>query len=182
MRYSSNREKRLWFWLIILVAIIYTTLGVSQPVALFLTDRNLLDNTYFALFLVIGVGSIAHGLMSKRSWREWIVWICIFVVFAMVFIRIEIPAERTHLIEYGAIGLLSLEALKERKSNGFDIPKPALLAVLLTTTIGLIDECIQHFIPSRIFDPIDIIFNFVAAALSISASEILAWTKRKFKK
>ena len=175
--FLSKREKYLWFWLVLLVATIYGTLGITQPAALLLRERGWLEAAFTTLFALVAVSALAHGIIRGKNLRELIVWICILVVYLMVFVRIEIPEERTHLVEYGAVALLALEAFRERFRYKVNIKNPAILAILLTTCFAIIDECIQYFMPSRVFDPFDILFNFVAAFLSVSASESLAWIR-----
>jgi len=51
------------------------------------------------------------------------------------------------------------------------------LAFLLTSLVGTIDEVIQFFLPSRVFDPIDIGFNMLAAAMAVTASVGLGWVR-----
>ena len=58
------------------------------------------------------------------------------------------------------------------------VPALPLLAVLATAALGLLDECIQAFLPSRVFDPLDILFNLLAGAMAVGASVALAWARR----
>ena len=90
----------------------------------------------------------------------------------------SIPTERSHLIEYGVVALFIHEALTERASHGRRVPAPALLAVLATTLVGVIDECIQLLIPRRVFDPLDMLFNLLAAIMAVAASSALRWARR----
>ena len=88
------------------------------------------------------------------------------------------PEERSHLIEYGVVGVFIYEALTERASHGRRVPAVPVLAILATAAIGLLDEFIQVFLPSRVFDPLDILFNLLAAAMAVGASATLAWARR----
>jgi VanZ family protein len=88
-------------------------------------------------------------------------------------------AERSHLMEYSVVALLIHEALTERASHGRRVPVPALLAVLATVLIGVLDECIQAFVPSRVFDPLDMVQNAVAAVTAVAASVALHWARRR---
>jgi VanZ family protein len=95
----------------------------------------------------------------------------------MVFARLGIPEERTHLVEYGVVALLIYEALKERASQGRYAP--ALLATLSSSFLGVLDECIQAFLPNRLFDPRDIFFNVLAGVVVIFASMALSWVRKR---
>ncbi|MDE0234937.1 MAG: hypothetical protein OXM62_08000 [bacterium] len=43
--------------------------------------------------------------------------------------------------------------------------------------MGTVDEYLQVFIPSRVFDPIDILFNFLAAVMTVAALGVLTWIR-----
>ncbi|MCP4318163.1 MAG: VanZ family protein, partial [Hyphomicrobiales bacterium] len=99
-------------------------------------------------------------------------------VYLLVFVRMVSPAERTHLIEYGVLAVFIHKALAECANNGRSVPVPALLAVLATALLGVFDECIQAFLPSRVFDPLDIVVNVLAGLMAVGASVVLAWVRR----
>lgn len=90
-----------------------------------------------------------------------------------------IPEERAHLIEYGVVGVFIHEALAERVSHGRRVLAPPLLAVLATPVLGLLYECIQAFLRSRLFDPRDILFNVLAGTMAVCASVALSWAWRQ---
>lgn len=81
-------------------------------------------------------------------------------------------------MEYTVVALLIYEALTERASNGRRVPVPALLAIGATALLGVLDEGIQALLPSRVFDPIDILFNALAGLMAVLASVALAWARR----
>ena len=41
-----------------------------------------------------------------------------------------------------------------------------------------VDEGIQWFLPNRVFDPVDMLFNLLAGATSVAAVVTLAWARR----
>jgi VanZ family protein len=43
----------------------------------------------------------------------------------------------------------------------------------------VLDEFIQAFLPSRVFDPADILFNVLAAVMAAAASVALRWARRR---
>ena len=79
----------------------------------------------------------------------------VVAAYLLVFVRMSIPTERSHLIEYGVVALFMHEALTERVHQGRHVAAPALLAVL----VGVIDECIQLVLPNRVFDPLDMLLT-----------------------
>ena len=61
------------------------------------------------------------------------------------------------------------------------MPAHTLLSLFLNERrhmVGLIDECIQLVLPSRVFDRDDILFNCLAAGMAVTASAALRWARR----
>lgn len=81
-------------------------------------------------------------------------------------------------MEYGVLAVFVYEALTERASQGRRVPVPALLAALATSLLGVLDECILAFLPSRVFEPIDILFNVLAAVMAVFAMVALGWARQ----
>ena len=90
----------------------------------------------------------------------------------------SIPAERSHLIGYDVVAVFIFEALTERAKNGRRVPAPARLAIVLTSLIGALDETAQLFLPSRVFDWKDILFNSLAAIMAVATSGAIGWARR----
>ena len=174
----SDRERRLWTLATAVVVAIYSTLGLARQLAGELRDRELLDATFFVGMLVI-LGAIAVlGLRSKPGIAEVAVAVGVAAVYVMVLVRMTIPEERTHLIEYSMLALLVHEALKERLRAGRPVRRPALLAAVAISVVGVVDELIQLAIPSRVFDPVDILFNILASIMAVGGSVALSRVRR----
>ena len=177
LRPTSDRERRLWRWTLLVVAAIFSTLGVATTFAGWLSQTGAAASFLFCMALV-GVAVVVFGLNTRPSGLEIGVGIGVLCAYMMVFVRMTIVAERSHLIEYGVVALFIHEALKERASNGRRVPLPGVLAVAATSLIGVSDELIQALLPSRVFDPQDIVFNVLAAVMAVSASAALSWARR----
>ncbi len=179
MNFTSNRERRFWLWTLVVVAAIFSTLGLARTLAEKLDDNGLLGVGLFILCcLLVLAAVVTQGLKVRPSGIETAVALGITAAYLLVFVRMAIPTERSHLIEYGVVSIFILEALNERASNGRQVPLPALLAILITSLVGVFDECIQAFLPSRVFDPRDIVFNVGAAIMAVTASSALTWAQR----
>ena len=177
--FSSRRERRLWLWTLAVVAAIYSTLGLANTLAWALRERGLLDVASFWLgMLLVGATIVAFGLKARPGGLEIAVMLGVTAAYVLLLLRMVIPEERSHLIEYGVVGVFIYAALAERASQGRRVPLPPLLAVVATAALGVLDECIQFFLPSRVFDPIDILFNLLAGAMSVGTSVALAWARR----
>jgi VanZ family protein len=109
----------------------------------------------------------------------------VLVAFGLVYLAvlwpIRQPEERFHLLEYGLLAGLVYTALLERQRPGDGVrwsALPAFLAALLTGLAGWLDEGIQHLLPNRHYDWIDVGLNLLAAVLAIGALAVLAEARR----
>lgn len=177
--FSSERERRLWGFALAVVVAIYSTLGLAATLAEEVRSRARIDVVFVVGFLLVLATIASEGLRRRPRGIEIVVVLGIAAVCLMIFVRMAIPvAERTHLIEYGVLSIFIYEALAERARSGGRVYVPAVLAILLTTTLGIIDEYIQLLLPHRIFDPRDILFNFLAGFMAITASKVLSWVRQ----
>ncbi len=142
-----------------------------------LVERGLFDGTFILAFFLIWVAIVTHGLRVRPGGIEIAVAIGVAAVYLMVIARLGIP-ERSHLFEYGVVAILIYESLTERASRGRRVPAPALLAIVATSSIGAVDECIQAIMPSRVFAWLDMLFNVIAAVMAVVASAALSWARR----
>ncbi len=177
--FTSKRERRLWAWTLVVVAAIYSTLGLAETLAQVLGDSGLGPSLFVLSCLLILVAVVTHGLKARPGGAEVRVALGITAVYLLLFARMSIPTERSHLIEYGVVALFVHEALVERASQGRRVAPPALLAVLLTVPVALGDECIQLFLPSRVFLPIDMVFNILATVMAVASASALGWARRR---
>lgn len=177
--FSSPRERRLWAWTAVVVVAIYSTLGLARTLA------DQLGNDFFGVWLfllgciLILLAVVTQGLRVRPSGIEIAVALGVAAAYLLVFVRMAIPTERSHLVEYGVVAVLVYEALVERARQGRRVPVPALLAVLITSLVGTLDEGVQWLLPNRTFDPVDILFNVLAAVMAVAASAALQWARRQ---
>ncbi len=178
--FSSDRERRLWIWALVVAVAIFSTFGLARTLACPLREHGLLGPASFLLGMIFVAGTIAaHGLKVRPSGTEITVALGVVGVYLLMFARIASPAERTHLIEYGVLSIFIHAALTERAKHGRFVPVPPLLAFFITAVVGTLDECIQAILPGRVFDPFDILVNVTATAAAIGASTALAWARRR---
>ncbi len=183
--FSSKRERRLWFALAIVLLAIYSTLGqVPAMVAALGTDlvESVEANLVFALLILLVL--IPVFFVDKRLARlELAVGIGILAVFLITWLRLGSWEERTHLFEYALVAALVHEALLERRDQGRRVPAPTVLALLISLLLGLLDEGVQYLLPNRVFDPVDVAFNSLAATVIIGSRWLFrllrAWVERR---
>ena len=126
--FSSDRERRLWLWTLAVVATIYSTLGLARILAEALREHGLLESSFSVGVFLLGMILVAatvvtHGVKVRPA--QIVVALGIAAVYLMVFFRMAIPEERTHLIEYGVVGVFIHEALVERAGPGSPRPGAA---------------------------------------------------------
>lgn len=177
--FSSRRERRLWLWTLVVVGVLYSTLGVTPMVAASPLFRNLNAALFLLGMMLVGATVVVRGLKLQLTGLNLSVVLGVVATYVLVFVRFTSTEERSHLIEYGVIAAFIHEALEERASQGRFVPFRSVLAVLVTALIGVLDEFIQHFIPNRVFDPLDIVFNTMAAVLAVAAIAALGWAQKR---
>jgi len=177
--FSSKRERRLWIWTLIVVGILYSTLGVTPKVAASLLAKNLNAALFLVGMMLVGATIISRGLKMRLSGASLGIVLGVAAAYVLVFVRFTSTEERSHLIEYGVVAAFIHEALEERARQGRPVPFYPLLAILATALIGVVDELIQHFIPNRVLDPQDIFFNTMAGAIAVAAIAALGWAQRR---
>ena len=119
---------------------IYSTLGLARTLAAEQGDLGLGAGLFLVCCLLVVATALTQGLRVRPGGVEIAVALGVIAAYLLVFVRMSIPTERSHLIEYGVVALFVHEALTERASHGRRVPAPALLAVLATSLIGVIDE------------------------------------------
>jgi hypothetical protein len=180
---TSRRERRLWIGALLVLVAIWSSLFFAGALVPILREQALLGAA-FGIGFVLAIVAVAWGaLRIGETGRE--VWIGLAMAVAawMVLVRTGVPgADRTHLFEYGLLGVLMHEALRERRRNGAAGPPPAFAAVLLTSTAGVLDELVQGVIPGRVLDPRDLVVNALAAVIAVSASSAMRAIRRGMKR
>jgi len=175
--FTSDRERRLWIWTLVVVAAIFSTLGPAQVLVAGLRERNLLRISFALILFMIGVAIIQRWIQQPLGWQEIGVWLAAAAVYTFAFFRVETLEERSHLIEYSLVAMLIYQALLERARQGRHVIYPAALAFGATVALGFLDEGIQVILPKRVFDLVDIGFNTLAAFMAIFASMAIVWAR-----
>lgn len=179
--FTSSREKQFWLWALAVLAAIFSTLFLGQPLAELFGDQNIQAAIFLLVMFLVGVAILIHAIKTKPSKVELTIWFGIVAVYVMFILRLGLP-ERSHLMEYSVLAIFIHKAITERVNQGKLIPRPALVAALFTSLIGVLDECIQIFLPDRVFDTNDIIFNGMAVAMAIGTRVFLAWVRKRMRK
>jgi hypothetical protein len=124
---------------------------------------------------LVGVGVVGAGLWLwlrlpiKQRRRSG--WGLLAVTLGLVFLAWLQPLliERSHLIMYGVLGVLSWRVLGHWLNGG----RRLLCAVFLASSIGWLDELGQWLHPDRVFDWRDVGTNTVAGVFGALAAWLL---------
>jgi hypothetical protein len=163
---TTRREKRLWAWAAVVAAGIFATLPFAGVLAETFQDQDVAAIGFVAAMALAAAMVLVQGLRSRPGGAEVGVALGVAAVYLMLLLRTTLP-ERTHLIEYSVLAVLVFEALAERRASGARVPAPWLLAMVATAAVGAVDEGIQYLMPSRVFDPLDLVFNTGAAVMAV---------------
>ncbi len=177
--FASAREKRLWLWTAVVVVAIYLTLSPAQTLAAALRERGLLGPFTWLVLALVGGVALARWARLRPGTVEVGAVLGVVAVYVTTLIRLPVPEARSHLFEYGLVGMLVYEALRERREGGRSVPVPALLAVAITSLLGWADEGIQAVLPNRVYDLQDVAFNAIAATMAVSATVLVRWVQSK---
>ena len=164
----------------LVILTIAVSLFISRELISFLKDQNIQAVIFVLGMIMIGAALIINAFKTKAAASEIAIWIGLAAVYVMLFLRLGL-AERSHLMEYSILAMLVHRALIERRNNGFKVPSPGWLAFGITFAIGLLDECVQLFIPHRVFDWYDIVFNGIVILAAILSLVALSWLKKKLR-
>ena len=149
--FSSSRKRRLWVWALVVVVAIYSTADLARMLADALRELLGLTSDMFNVgMLLVGAMILVQGLRERSRGVEVGFALGVAAIAIIGFARGISAAERSHLIEYTVLALIVHEALLERRDQGRRVPVPAVLAIVGTTPAGVVNECIQFFLPSRV--------------------------------
>lgn len=175
--FSGSRERRYWVMVLLVVGGIMASLFLGQPLLKLFKSQDVQAGLFLTGMALTTLAIFGYGFRRKAGKSEWFLLIGILAVYLMCFLRLGL-AERSHLIEYSVLALLIHQALSERKRAERLPGNVSLYALLLTFAISLLDECLQLFIPFRVFDPEDILFNALAILGAIGAVVLLRYVRK----
>ncbi len=178
--FTSSREKQLWFWVALVILGIFLSLFIGRPLLELFSNQDI-QAVFFLLGMALtGIIILVHGLKRKTRRTELILLLGIITVYLMLFLRLGLP-ERSHLIEYSILAIFIHNALHERFRENKGIYKPLLLSFVIAFLIGVMDELIQIFLPDRVFDLTDILFNGIVITVALTFNLILTLVSQRYK-
>ncbi|MEL6254726.1 MAG: VanZ family protein [Bacteroidota bacterium] len=172
--FGSEREKKLWQRVFFVLLAIYLSLGFAGGLVDYLEEKEILSIGFLVSFFLVIAAILATAIKRKLAGIEIWLLIGIIGIYTVLIVRMGIsPVERTHLFEYSLLAILIKDALEERSDQLEMKFSPWLGAFFLSTILGCIDEGIQYFLPDRVFDLRDILFNTLAAFMALFAQYLM---------
>lgn len=168
---QSEREKRLWLAVAIALAALFASLYPLQFLLDYLRSRNLLRLSIAALLLFCAAAVVRWMIGRRAALGAWCVLAAAALTYTGFALWLEVPQERLHLVEYGGLALLLRAAFAERRrarGAGADEPRTAGAALAAVAAVGLADELVQGILPNRQYDPRDVGWNALSAALALA--------------
>ena len=161
-------RRRAWIYVALMMICILLTLPTAPflwKMALKVFGKGFNDIGYLLfLFIFAGIGFFAGKRFTGTSARP----LSLLFVFALVYFYLlkyvcHFPAERLHLVEYGALAYLLYRALR----LDFSLPKAYIFGFLIAAAFGIIDELIQGVLDNRVYETRDVAINVISAGLGL---------------
>lgn len=162
------RSRGLAVLTIAYTVVVFATLPVA-PIAWYYLLPYLQPHVTAWIACAGAVVLLATAAMAARAtrWRG----VATIAVVAVAYLALLVyfyqgpaPAKKVHLLEYGLLMFLALEAVDSGRARG------VVAALVYVLTVGVLDEVIQGQLPTRTFGVSDIVGNWLGAALGY-----LAW-------
>jgi hypothetical protein len=130
-------------------------------------------------YVLVGLGALVVVVFGFRLWKlttageKWLIAFSL-LLYAAGTLTARFPQERLHYTGYGLMAALLYAGWKgteaaptnARSDNGGWL-RPALLAFVTGSAIGLLDEVLQIFWPRRYFDWADVGINAISVAVGV---------------
>lgn len=164
----AENEWQSWLYACIWSLLIFATVPVARVMQAYVREHWGRDLFLYGVVLIIVLLLIVslQLIKAKRTATAMnYVWlISIATVFIIYTIQLRgNPEEAAHFVQYGILSILIYRALTHRISD-YGI---YYIALLLTISIGIIDEGLQWLMPERVWGLKDIRLDAVAAALAL---------------
>lgn len=166
-RQPSESKLLSWLAVVSFSVIIFITVPIARHITSYVkSEWGRGTFTYVAIGVMALVSIRVLAFLIKRNKTSAFGYLCLGVtvgifVYQAYSVKAGSPEEAIHYIEYGALGLLIYRALSHSISD-YSI---YIVAILIGTLVGILDEIIQWFTPGRFFDLRDVWLNLTAVLL-----------------
>jgi hypothetical protein len=116
-------------------------------------------------FLLTAAGLILYLKRAGLGKIKLPIFLAVFVAGFLFAWHLDILVERIHLLEYGLLGWLAIkDTLREEKK----IIKASIFSALFILGVSIVDETFQWWLPYRVGDVRDVVFNEVGGLWGMS--------------
>lgn len=168
MQISFIYRSRLWTIIWVYILLIYLSLPFMRAVLGLLNGaigRNSVGNLLNTALLLCGCMLLAMGF--RNSWKALLQIFIPIAIMAAVAFHLHIPEERLHFLEYGLLGILVQKTT--RQTTWVQLGLCSIFVVF----VGVGDEVIQWWLPSRVGDIRDVGMNALAGVLGVWMGKVL---------
>jgi len=164
----AESEWRSWRYACIWSLLIFVTVPVARVIQAYVSEYWGRDLFLYAvvviivMLLIVSLQLITRKRTATAMNYAWLISITTVFIVYTIQLR-DNPEEAVHFVQYGILSILIYRALTHRITN-YGI---YFVALLLTTTVGIIDEALQWLTPKRVWGLKDIRLDSVAAALAL---------------
>ena len=117
------------------------------------------------LFLVTAAGLILYLTRARLGKMKLLIFIGVFIAGFLFAWHLDILVERMHLLEYGLLGWLAIRDTLRKKKG---IVKASIFSGLFILGVSIVDEAFQWWLPYRVGDTRDVVFNEVGGLWGMS--------------
>ena len=175
--FNSQKEKRYWLLAGLTLIVLCISLFLPRPLQLLLVSQDAQAAIFLTAMFFTGLAALLNGAKLNIKNPMVLIWSGLIAIAFMIFLRLGV-AERTHLIEYSVLTVFIYRAFAERLHQSSAIAV-AIYAAILGLSIGILDESVQYFLPHRVFDIEDIVFNGLACISTSAATLFVSWISQK---
>jgi hypothetical protein len=178
---KKNTLRTVW-WAVVFfyVVSIYATLGIAPAMidGLNALIGGRIGLVFYAVYFAIAAAFLLYAIFvrKERSALRYLVLALALVGFFALVRYARFSSEKTHMAEYGLLGILLYNALKIDLDR-FDTRLYAC-ALVICAAVGAVDEAIQAILPNRYFDWRDIFMNAASGALVLLVIRVNILRKR----
>jgi len=177
--FKNEKEKSTWKYVIVIMAFIAASLFLGNPVLQILKNNEIQTSFFLTAMVLTGLAIYYRDSHLKIVKTDLYLFFSLIAVLLLFFVRLGIE-ERTHMIEYGVLTLLVLKAVEARFPNESEIAyKKFLAAAIFSLGLSVIDEILQHFVPNRVFDSQDLLFNSIAILFTLLIIFLMEYIQEK---
>ena len=129
------------------------------------------------LFLLSVAGLILYLKKFGLGKIKFAIFLAVFMAGFLFAWHLDILVERIHLLEYGLLGWLAIrDTLGEEKK----IIKASIFSALFILVVSIVDETFQWWLPYRVGDVRDVVFNEVGGlwGMSLFLISVANWRTR----